>query len=73
MFKLNFISLYGCIHAPSYVPSEPFRAFKTFLSRRLIINSGQLWKLHQRHKFLKAEASRDILKFSLRNGVSRGF
>ena len=31
----------------------------------------RLWNLHQRHKFLKAAASRVIL--SLRNGVSRGF
>ena len=38
------------------------------------MNSRQLWNLHQRHKFLRAEASRDILKFwSLRNGISRGF
>ena len=27
------------------------------------MNSRRLWNLHQRHKFLKAEASRDILKF----------
>ena len=26
------------------------------------MNSSQLWDLHQRHKFLRAEASRDILK-----------
>ena len=39
------------------------RAVKTFLSSRLIMNSRQLWNLHQRHKFLRAEASRDILKF----------
>ena len=25
--------------------------------------SRQLWTSHQRHKFLRAEASRDILKF----------
>ena len=27
------------------------------------MNSRQLWNSHQRHKFLRAEASRDILKF----------
>ena len=27
------------------------------------MNSRWLWNLHQRHKFLRAEASRDILKF----------
>ena len=37
------------------------RAVKKFFSSRLIMNSRQLWNLHQRHKFLRAEASRDIL------------
>ena len=36
---------------------------KKFLRSRLIMNSRQLWNSHQRHKFLRAEASRDILKF----------
>ena len=26
------------------------------------MNSGRLWNSHQRHKFLRAEASRDILR-----------
>ena len=29
------------------------------------MNSRQLWNLHQRHKFLRAEASRHILKFKV--------
>ena len=33
------------------------------LSSRLIMNSRQLLISHQRHKFLRAEESRDILKF----------
>ena len=38
------------------------------------MNSRWLWNLHQRHKFLRAEASRDILSLlSLRNGISSGF
>ena len=38
------------------------------------MNSRWLWNLHQRHKFLRAEACRDILSLSsLRNGISRGF
>ena len=37
------------------------------------MNSRRLWNLHQRHKFLRAEASRDILNNSLGSGVSRGF
>ena len=38
------------------------------------MNSRQFWNSHQRHKFLRAVASRDIWKFwSLRNGISRGF
>ena len=36
---------------------------KKFLGSRLIMNSRQLWNSHQRHKFLRAEESRDILKF----------
>ena len=39
------------------------RAVKKFLSGRLIMNSRRLWNSHQRHKFLRAKASRDILKF----------
>ena len=35
------------------------RAVKKLLSSRLIM----IWKSHQRHKFLRAEVSRDILKF----------
>ena len=31
-------------------------------SSRLIINSRQLWNSHQRHKFIRAKASRDIWK-----------
>ena len=39
------------------------RTVKKVLSSRLIMNSRRLWYLHQqRHKFLRAEASRDILK-----------
>ena len=38
---------------------------QTFLSSRLIMNSRWLWNSHQRHKFLRAEASGDILKFSV--------
>ena len=41
------------------------RAVKKFLSSRLIMNSRRLWNLYQRHKFLRAEASRDILKFKV--------
>ena len=41
------------------------RAVKKFLSSRLITNSRQLWNSHQRHKFLRAEASRDILEFKV--------
>ena len=36
---------------------------KEFSSSRLIMNSRWLWNSHQRHKLLRAEASRDILKF----------
>ena len=44
------------------MPDCLVRAAKTFLSSRLIMNSRQLWNSHQRHKFMRAEASRDILK-----------
>ena len=39
------------------------RAVKKFLSSRLMMNSRRLWNSHQRHKFLRTKASRDILKF----------
>jgi len=39
------------------------RAVKQFSGSRLIMNSRQLGNSHQRHKFLRAEASRGILKF----------
>ena len=53
------------------VMSQNFRFIKLWdllqgcqkvLSSRLIMNSRWLWNLHQRHKFLRAEGSRDILK-----------
>ena len=37
------------------------RAVKKFFSSRLIMNNRQLWNLHQRYKFLRAKASKDIL------------
>ena len=46
--------------APEKEPTT--RAVKTFLSSRLIMNSRQLWNSHHRHKFLRAEPSRDILR-----------
>ena len=46
------------------------RAVNKFLNcSRLIMNSRQPWNLHQRHKFLWAEASMYILKYC----ISRGF
>ena len=39
------------------------RAVKKFFSSRLIMNSRQLCNSYQRYKFLRAKASRDILKF----------
>ena len=48
------------------------RAVKKFFSSRLIMNSRRLWNSHQRHKFLSAEASRDILKFRVSEIASPG-
>ena len=39
------------------------RTVKMFSSSRLIMNSRRLWNSNQRHKFLRAQVSRDILKF----------
>ena len=55
-----------------------FRAVEKFSSSRLIMNSRWLWNSHQRHKSLRAEASRDILKFrvsemSFPGGLKRYF
>ena len=49
------------------------RAVKKLLSSRLIMNSRWLWNTHQRHKFLQAEASRDILKFRVSEIAFPGF
>ena len=39
------------------------RAVKKFSTSRLVMNSRQLWNSHQRNKFLRAEASKDILQY----------
>ena len=55
--------------------NQASRAVKRILSSRLIINSRRLWNSHQRYKFLRAEASRDILKLASEmafQGFSRG-
>ena len=44
-----------------------------FLSRSLIMNNRRFWNSHQRHKFLRAEASRDILKIRVSELVFPGF
>ena len=49
----------------SYSTLMLFRAVKTFLGSRLVMNRRRLWNSHQRHKFLRAETSRDILKFRI--------
>ena len=41
---------------------DTVRAVKKLLSNRLVMNSRQLWSSYQRHKFLRAKASRDSLK-----------
>ena len=51
---------------------QVFRAVKTFLSSRLIMNGRRLWNSHRRHKFLRAKASRDILKFRVSEIVFPG-
>ena len=48
------------------------RAVKKFLRSRLIMSSRRLWNSHQRQKFLRAEASRDILKFRVLEMVFPG-
>ena len=37
------------------------------------MNSRRLWNSHQRHKFLRAKASRDILQFRVSEMVFSGF
>jgi len=49
-----------------------FRAVKKFLRSRLIMSSRRLWNSHQRHKFLRAKAFRDILKFRVLEMVFPG-
>ena len=54
------------------VSSQLPRAVKTFLRSRLIMCCRRLWNSHQRHKFLRATASRDILKFRVSEMVFPG-
>ena len=54
------------------VETTQFRAVKKFVYCRLIMNSRQLWNSHQRHKFLMAKSSRDILKFRVSEMAFRG-
>ena len=63
-----FVSLYICFvclvfRLFVFFAPHSLRAVKKFLSSRLIMNSRRLWNSHQRHKFLRNEASGDILKF----------
>ena len=51
----------------------PTRAVKTVLSGTLIMNNRRLWNSHQRHKFLRAVASRDILEFRVSEMPFQGF
>ena len=54
------------------VSSQLPRAVETFLRSRLIMCSRRLWNSHQRRKFLRATASRDILKFRVSEMVFPG-
>ena len=66
----TFTHLWGCnlsvhvlIQEEYFSFSQQSRAVKKFSSSRLIMNSRRLQNSHQRHKFLRAEASKNILKF----------
>ena len=64
-----------CVVDPYCKTTVPrsYRAVKKFLSRRLVMNSRQLWNPHQRHKFLRAEACQGHFEIqSLRNGIFGG-
>ena len=49
------------------------RAVKKVLSSGLLMNSRRLWNSHQRHKFLRAKASRDIWNWESRKWWVQGF
>ena len=53
--------------------NQASRAVKKILSSRLVIKSRRLWNSHQRYKFLRAEASRDILKLASEMAFQTGF
>ena len=61
----------GAFHL-SELTGQTIRAVKKFLRSRLIMISRRLWNSHQRHKFLRAKASRDILKFRVSEIVFPG-
>ena len=60
-------TLYYC-----YIREAWPRVVKKSCSNRLIMNSKRLLNSHQRHKFLTAEASRDIVKFRSSDTVFPG-
>ena len=49
------------------------RAVEKVLSSRLIMKSRRLWNSHQRHKFLRAESSRDTPNLKSRKCHFQGF
>ena len=59
-------------HTLTTITPNVTRAVKTFFNSRLIMNSRRLWNSHQRRTFLRAEASRDIVKFRISEIASPG-
>ena len=58
-----------CVRIPHFLVQGCQKVF----SSRLIMNSRRLWNSNQRHKFLRAEASRGILKFRVLEIAFGGF
>ena len=61
--KAHIFSRHTYTHSRKVNNAKEAGLSKKFSSSRLIMNSMWLWNSHQRHQFLRAEASRDILKF----------
>ena len=77
IFPLSCETQIFMISWPSFWANKPplmiHRAVKKFLISRLMMNSGWLWNLHQRHKFLRAGEARNILKIQVSEMAFPGF
>ena len=70
-FRKLSCNLFQMVYS-GFVLVRDLRGCQKVSSSRPIMNSRRLWNAHQRHKFLRAEAFRDILKLRVSEMVFPG-